>query len=166
MKKVLMFSCLLFLFAFLVGCDNESIEKENVSNQKIIHEHCTRSGFAGEDNVVTLYYDIYYQGDVLKRLESYEGIESSDSSLLDQYEKSYRSVHENYNGLDYYQTSVLRDDTHVVSQILIDYENIDIERLIEIEGEEDNIFENKVPKASKWKELAKKVGAKCSVVEE
>ena len=43
---------------------------------------------------------------------------------------------------------------------------IDIDKLIDIEGEKDNIFENKVAKVDKWLELAKRLGTKCELVEE
>lgn len=166
MRKVLLITIILLFLFVLVGCEDKSNRQESVDNQKLIHEHCTRGGTVSEGSVVTLYYDLYYQGDVLRQLDSYEGVESTDSLLLDQYEQAYRNVHEPYKDLEYYQASVIRDDTHVVSKISIDYEHINIDELIKIEGEDDNIFEKKVPKASKWKELAKKVGAKCSVVEE
>ena len=39
-----------------------------------------------------------------------------------------------------------------------------IDKLIEIEGEEDNVFENKIPKVSKWLDLSKKFGTTCELV--
>lgn len=166
MKKtfyLFVFIGIIFLF---VGCGNK---KETVKNQKIntgdmIHEHCSRVGSAGEGNEVSLEYDLYYQGDVLKLLQSHEEVFSSNQELLDTYENAYRSIHNHYQDLEYYETTLVRNDTSVSSNMNIYYDKIDIDQLIQIEGEEDNIFENKVPLVSKWKAFAKKVGTKCEVV--
>ena len=147
---------LLLIIPFITGCGTS--EK--------MHEHCTRTATAGDDVDVKLEYDLYYKDDVLLKLESVEQITSKDEETLDTYESAYKNIHKNYEGLKYYDTSVNREKESVTSKIVIEYKKIDIDKLIEIEGEEDNIFENKVPKASKWKELAKKLGAKCEVVED
>ena len=89
-----------------------------------------------------------------------------DSSMLDTYEEAYKKVHSYYEGLDYYDTSVVRNNNTVTSTININYDEIDIDKLISIEGEEDNIFTNKVPSVSKWLALGKKFGIKCELVEE
>ena len=44
----------------------------------------------------------------------------------------------------------------------IDYEKVDVSKLIALEGEEDNIYENNIPKLNKYLELGKKVGVTCS----
>lgn len=149
MKKLLLI-CLILL---LCGC----------SNGTIIHEHCTRSGTISGDGSVELNYELYYKDDVLLKLESYETVYSEDSNLLDTYYDAYNKIHNNYKNLEYYNTKLDRSDSYVSSTMIIDYKNIDIDKLIQIEGEEDNIFENNIPKVSKWKEFAKKVGTKCSV---
>ena len=156
MKKSLMIILLLLLIPIVSGC----------GNSKEVHEHCTRSATAGEDVDVNLSYELYYEGDVLNRLESTEQIVSKNKESLDTYENAYKDIHKNYNGLKYFETSVERKDDSVTSKMIIKYDKIDIDKLIEIEGEEDNIFENKVPKVTKWKELAKKLGTKCEVVTE
>ena len=160
MKKVILTICIGIISIVLVGCDNNN--KEVISKEKI-HEHCTRNGIV-ENGSALLSYEIYYTGDVLNLLEAIEEVSSSNSDLLDQYENAYKEIHKHYEGLNYYVTSVVRKDDRVTSTIRIDYDKIDINKLIEIEGEEDNIFEEKIPKASKWKELAKKVGTKCEIV--
>lgn len=155
MKKSIII-VLLLLIPFITGCD----KKEK------IHEHCTREATAGDDVEVNLNYEIYYEGDVLLKLESTEQVKTSDLETLDLYENAYKDIHKNYNGLKYYETKVDRKNDSVTSKIIIEYNKIDIDKLIEIEGEEDNIFDNKVPKVSKWKDLANKLGTKCEVVTE
>lgn len=154
MKKYLIL-ILLILAIFITGCE----KKEEV------HEHCTRAATAGDDVDVNLSYEIYYEGDILKKLESTEQVVSKNKIMLDTYESAYKNIHKNYSDLKYYDANVERKSDTVTSTIIINYEKIDIDKLIEIEGEEDNIFEDKVPKASKWKELAKKIGTKCEKVD-
>ena len=146
--------------------NNVTIGGERVNTNEMIHEHCTRSGNAGEGVKVELNYEIYSTGEILNIVQSKELIETTQKETLDLYENAYKNIHKNYEGLEYYDAKVERTDHSVTSTISINYDKIDIEKLISIEGEEDNVFEDNVPKVSKWKELAKKVGTKCSKVEE
>ena len=169
MKKVLLIIWLLVITIMLCGCEEKDNKKVVINGQTINtatmeHKHCTRGGTAtGAD--VKLEYELYYTGDVLNILESKEEVISADEETLNTYEEAYKNIHTYYEGLDYYDTEVTRGDTTVTSIIKINYDQIDIDKLIDIEGEEDNIFENKIPKVSKWLELAKKLGTTCELVE-
>ena len=159
---------LLIVCILLCGCEtkkeeNVIINNEPISTATMEHKHCTREATATGAEV-KLEYDIYYTGDVLNLLISKEKIISSSEDVLNTYEEAYKSIHKNYEGLDYYDASIDRGDTTVLSTISINYDKVDIDSLIEIEGEEDNIFEKKVPKVSKWLELSKKFGTKCELV--
>ena len=50
--------------------------------------------------------------------------------------------------------------------MVINYDKVDIARLLEIEGSEDNIIEDGVAKVDKWLTLAKRFGTKCELVED
>ena len=158
---------ILFLVILLCGCeskDNEVIiNNKPINTSKTEHKHCTREATL-DGGEVKLEYDIYYTGDVLNLLVSKEKIISSSEDILNTYEEAYKKIHLNYEKLENYDTSVVRGDTTVLSTISINYDKVDIDRLIEIEGEEDNIFINKVPKVDKWLELAKKFGTTCELV--
>ncbi len=168
MKKTTIIICLLIVSVLLCGCE-EKKENKVISNGQVVntanmeHKHCTRNATA-DGAEVKLDYDIYYTGDVLNLLISKEEVISSSTDILNTYENAYKQIHSNYKELDYYETSVERGDTTVTSSITINYDKIDIDKLIDIEGEEDNIFEKKVPKVSKWLELAKKFGTTCELV--
>ena len=167
MKEIKIFVLILLSTCLLVGCEKKEeieIEGEKIDTKEMVHEHCTRAATAGSGIDVSLNYDIYYQEDHLLLLQSNETITTTDQSTLDTYEDAYRGIHENYQDLEYYDTSLERSQNSVTSKMTIYYDKIDIEKLIEIEGEEDNIFENKVPLVSKWKAFAKKVGTKCQKV--
>ncbi|MBQ9019431.1 MAG: DUF1307 domain-containing protein [Bacilli bacterium] len=170
MKKiifVIMIGCIL-----LCGCEKEKKSSTKViSNGKVVdttkmeHKHCTREASI-TDGDVSLNYDIFYTGDILNILKSEEKIISASEEVLDTYEKAYRDIFQHYDGFEYYDTSVTRGDTTVVSSITINYDKIDIDKLIALEGEEDSVFQNKKPLVSKWLEFAKKFGTKCELVED
>ena len=166
MKKISIIVCLLLISIILCGCEEKKkliINNEPINTSSMEHKHCTREATATGAEV-KLEYDIYYTGDVLNLLISKEKIISSSEDILNTYEEAYKNIHNNYIGLDYYDTSVDRGDTTVLSTISINYDKVDINKLIEIEGEEDNIFENNIPKVSKWLELSKKFGTTCELV--
>lgn len=165
MKKYLVLITIsLLLFS---GCnDNKVVSNgKKVDTSNMIHEHCIRTGSV-KDGEASLEYDIYYTGEVFNIIVSNEKVTSTNKEVLDTYEEAYRKIHSYYEGLEYYDTSVIRTSDYVESSMTINYDKVDIKKLISIEGEDDNIFEDNIPKIEKWKELAKKVGTKCSIVTE
>lgn len=167
MKRIFVVILLLAIIS-ITGCTKEKeivINNKPINTSKMAHKHCTRDASL-TDGEVTLEYDIYYTGDILNILKSYEKVSSSDSSILDTYEEAYKNIHSNYDGLAYYDTSVERNNESVTSTIIIDYDEIDIAKLISIEGEEDNIFENNKAMVNKWLDLGKKFGMKCELIKE
>ena len=170
MKKNLII-LLIIMIAFVAGCESNSKEKivsngETVNTSKMGHKHCTREATANAGVDVDLNYDLYYKGNILNLLKAEEKIMSADSSTLDTYEEAYKAIQKRYEGLQYYDGTVKRTDTTVVNTTVINYEKINIEQLLQIEGEEDNIIENGQAKLDKWLELAKKFGTKCEEVED
>ena len=167
MKKISIIVLILSLF-IITGCDKETevkINGEKIDTSKMEHKHCTREATmtGGE---VSLNYDIYYIGDKLEILKSEEKVTSDSEETLNTYEEAYKKIHSNYEGIEYYDTKVERTDNSVTSYITINYAKIDADKLIAIEGEKDNVFENKKAKVSKWITLAKKFGTKCVLVED
>jgi uncharacterized lipoprotein YehR (DUF1307 family) len=128
-------------------------------------KHCTRDASAGTGIDVSLNYYLYYTGENINILYSEEKIISSDSSSLDEYETAYNNIKVNYNGLEYYDQEVIRGDTTVTNKITINYDKIDTDKLLSIEGEEDNIISDGKAKVDKWITLAKKFGTTCEDVE-
>lgn len=177
-NKFIKISIIVLIAFLLFGCENtekvengKTVEKNETSNNIVNnntgsgHKHCTRAATAGSGIDVSLNYDLYYEGDNLNTLYSEEKVTSESKDSLDTYENAYKKIHANYEGLEHYNTSVERDDTSVTSKITIEYDKIDIDALLDIEGEEDNIIENGKAKLSKWLTLAEKFGTKCEDVE-
>ena len=174
MKKSKYIILILFLF-FVVGCGNNTSSTSNnkpvrsnggvVNTSKMAHKHCTRSATAGDGVSVDLQYDLYYTGDILNILVSTEKVITASDETLTTYEEAYKKIYKNYEGLKYYDTSVVSGDTTVTSNITINYDKLDINKLLEIEGKDDNIIENGKAKVDKWISLAKKFGTKCEEVD-
>lgn len=162
MKK-LVFVILIGLL-FVTACEQGNTKKTVKTQKGQIHEHCVRNGKIDDVSSTDLSYELYYTGERINKIESTEMVISSNSKTLDEYEKAYRQIHSYYVDIDHYDTQVIRTNDKVVSKMIIDYDRIDIDALIALEGEEDNIFENKVPKISKYRDFAKKMGITCEVV--
>ncbi len=157
-KLVLVISCILLLS----GCNNNEIEKNyNTSGMK--HISCKRDATESDKNTkVSINYDLYYKGDYLKVLKSVEEVVSSNEDLLNSYEKAYKKVFSAYDNLEYYYNDVSRDEDSVRSVTYINYGKIDMDKLMDIEGSDNNVtVTNGKIKLSDWKEFAKKYGTVC-----
>lgn len=184
MKKLIYIAFAISTIFLLTGCEDNTLEtntgksKEEkqvikkvetnegtVNTSKMTQLYCVRNATAAAGIEVNIHYDVFYTGDRLNLIHSFEQIMSADENNLDTYEKAYREIHAHYEGLEYYDTSVVRGDTTVTSEITINYDKVDADKLLAIEGETDNIYENKIPKYSKWIALAKRLGITCEEVE-
>ena len=165
-NKLVLIVLICSLVLVVSGCDNKNTIKsggERVNVSKMQHKHCTRQG-VGTGIETSLSYDLYYTGEALNVLKSVEKVTSDSEDTLKSYEEAYQKIFSNYEGLKYYDAEVKRDDSSVTSTIVINYDKIDINKLLEIEGEEDNIIENGQAKVDKWLELSKKFGTECKEV--
>ncbi len=168
MKKLSLIIIILLLVIFITGCDGDKkvvVDGKKIDTTTMEHKHCVRNGSL-DGGEVSLEYDLYYTKDILNIVKSVEEVTSNDEEVLDTYEEAYKKIHSHYEGIDNYEASVIRSNTKVTSTILINYDKINYDELIEIEGEEDNIFENKKASVDKWLELGKKFGVTCQKVEE
>lgn len=125
---------------------------------------CVTEAEAGEGIDVGLSYVIdYRRGNILK-LQSTSKITSLDSNVLDGYYQAYQGISQNYEGLKHYDTSLIRDSNSVTYEAIINYDKIDTDKLLIIEGEEDNVIVNGKAKLSLWLKLAEKFGTTCEEV--
>lgn len=165
MKRLVMMGVTVLFLIGVTGCtDPKNGVKSNnkiVDTSKMVHEKCTREGII-ENGEVSLNYDIYYTGEKLNLLLSNEMVISSDKSVLDEYEQAYKAIDEHYKNLEYYDTEVVRTATTVARKATINYDKININDLLAIEGADDNIIEDGVAKVETWKKLAEKFGTTCT----
>lgn len=122
---------------------------------------CSRTGNI-DNGTSKMEYELYYEGEYLTILHSMEKVTSDSKEVLDMYEDAYKEIFKAYEGLEYYENEVTRTDFSVINDTTINYAKIDIDKLLEIEGEEDNVIgkDGKV-KLKTWLDFAKKFGVTC-----
>lgn len=180
-KKIGKIALLLIAILLLAGCgkENETTTKNiqekktsepSINNKTEVPESqtegmskltCTREADAGSDIDVNLDYEVYYQGEYIQILHSTEQVVTDNQETLDEYENAYKGIYKNYEGLKYYDNTVKRTDNSVTSDTVINYGKIDIDKLLDIEGEEDNVIKTGKVKLDDWLEFTEKFGMKC-----
>ena len=137
MKKI---GISLFLIMILILCSScgkdETIEEKNGNVL-----HCTRKVTAQDNMTTDIKYSIYYDGEYVTKTVAIEKITSDDKELLQQYKEAYEKVFSNYKNIDYYENKVEKNGNTVSSTTVVDYQKVDVNKIIEIEGSDDNIFE-------------------------
>lgn len=170
MKKQSKIIIILILLMITVGCTKKTADDTiKETNKDIIKEtkdmivlNCSREATAGANVDVDLKYKIYYTGLYISILHSVEKVTSENTTTLDEYEVAYKEISKNYEGLKYYDNTVTRDKNSVTNDTIINYDKIDMEKLLEIEGEEDNIIKDGKVKVEDWVTFAEKFGTKCN----
>lgn len=142
------------MILLLVGCSEGSIASSDGVKK------CTRTGEVTNGSS-EMNYEVYYKGEYVTVLHSTEKIFSDSSSVLDTYEEAYKNIFKQYEGLEYYDNKITRNSNSVTNEITINYEKIDIGKLLDIEGEENNVVENGKVKLETWISFAEKYGATC-----
>ena len=122
---------------------------------------CSREASAGSGVDVNLDYEIYYQGEYIQILHSTEQVVTDDQDTLDEYEDAYKGIYKHYEGLKYYDNTVTRTNDSVTSDTVINYGKIDTDKLLAIEGEEDNVIKDGKVKLDDWLDFAEQFGTKC-----
>lgn len=179
LKKLSLLIVVIALVFMVSGCSTKE-EKPSTNNgsgtkqQTIVEDDfndagsgklkCSQEVDAEEGLEVEIkYYVDYRRGNILK-LRSISKVTGSNNEKLDVYEEAYKGVASHYKGLEHYITKVIRDSNSVTYDTTINYDKIDTKKLLEIEGEEDNIVVRGKAKLSLWLDLAGKVGITCEEV--
>lgn len=177
MKKILI-SLLIILSFFITGCSEEEVVQNNepiVQKESVLDDidssgtgnlFCTRDAFANEGIDVELSYEISYKDGYVMVLHANEKVVSENSDSLDEYENAYRKIAKNYEGLKYYDITITRNSNSVINDVVINYGKIDTKKLLDIEGEEDNVIVDGKVALETWVGFAEKFGTVCEKVEE
>lgn len=150
---------IMFIFAAICGCSSSTGTGSLGGNSSGV-KHCSRNGTV--DNATTKFeYELNYKGDYVTVLHTTEKVISDDEGVLKSYEDAFREIAKQYDGLKYYDVSVDRGEFSVAYDAVINYAKIDIDKLLDIEGEEDNVVVNGKVKVGDWLDFASKFGVKC-----
>lgn len=122
---------------------------------------CTRT--INQQNMqMDLKYTIIYQGNYVKKVNSVEKITTEDINTLKNYKISVEQLYAPYAELEHYETEVTIDGTTLTSTANINYEKIDVDKLIEIDSANSQLFDNGKIKVETMEELYSQVGATCA----
>ena len=176
LKKISLVFLVLILCFVVTGCSDDSNENSDVTGTTTVQEkivsddfneegtgtlNCVTDAVAGDGIDVDIRFNIEYKNGNILLLRSVQKVTSNDDKSLDLYENSFNSIANSYKGLKYYDTTVIRDSNTVIYDASINYEKIDTDKLLVIEGSEDNVIVNGKAKLSLWLKLAEKVGTVC-----
>lgn len=164
MKKISSLLLILLFTIFITGCSEEKYKDNDYNMEDLNHISCTRDAYVDDENTsVDININVYYDdAGYIKIFDSKEEIKSSNTEILDKYEKAYKNIYKEYEKIKYYDNIVTRDDDKVTSTTIINYGKVDMDKILEIEGREDNVkvVDGKI-KISDWKDFAKKYGTRC-----
>lgn len=156
-KKSMMIFIFFLALVLVTGCVNNE-EKD----YKVMH--CTRDAksTAGDNVNIKLSYQIYYKDNYVKKVIATDEVTSSDSSVIEQYASSYKKIYASYDGLEHFSNKIDVSNHSMTSVTVIDYAHIDTDKLLEIEGKDDNVVnkDGKVP-LKDFIAFYEKYGADC-----
>ena len=140
-KKIPRFIILILIISFIcVGCSDDTKNKTAKTDENVLH--CKRKATTTDGASTSLTYSIYYDGDYVTKTVSVEKVTSDDDAILKKYQTAYENVFSPYKNIDYYDNKVTTTSNSVISTTVIDYNKVDINKIIAIEGSDDNIFES------------------------
>ena len=137
MKKIISLIIIITVTMLITGCNSNENETKYKQGTLI----CSREGNITNGSTNLEYLINYKDGNIIT-LHSIEEVVSDDEEILDTYENAYKNIFKAYENLKYYENTVVRDSTSVVSNTIINYDKVDINALLAIEGAEDNIIQD------------------------
>ena len=109
-----------------------------------------------------LKYTVVYQGNYVKQVTSVETITTDDEEVLNTYKTSVEKVYAPYQDLEYYDTNVSVEGNTMTSTVNINYEKLDVDKLIEIDSANGQLFSDGKITISTMENLYNQVGATCT----
>ena len=167
MKKFSLILCCFLVLFLVVGCSDKKEKTTNIKKYSQITSEsgsltCSREATASDGVKPDFKYYIKYNGDKILVLHSVEKVTSETKENLDTYEEAYENINKLYKNLEYYDSSVNRNNNSVTRDTVINYEKVNLDKLLQIEGTEDNVIEDGKAKLSLWLEMTSKFGVTCT----
>lgn len=108
-------------------------------------------------------YNMVFKMKNVTRFETEEIIESLDQELLKTYQTSLNELSKEYKKLKYYNVDISIKNNKLIVNTIVDYDKIDMNKYLKIEGEKTYI-KNKKLKIDSIRKIYEKNGAKCTYV--
>lgn len=147
---------ILVVLVFLTACTSKEEKDYKVMT-------CTKNAITNSENTdIEITNKVYYKDNYVKKLVATDKVTSTDSSVIEEYKDAYQKIYSAYDGLKHYSNKITVTKNSMTSVTTIDYAHIDTDKLLKIEGEEDNVVdeEGKVP-LEKFIAFYEKYGGKC-----
>lgn len=150
MKKGLIVLAVMLL-VLVTGCTSSKEEKMV----------CTRTSTMNGIKL-NLNYQVYYQKDVVNKVQTTEKITSTSKETLATYKKAVEDLYSNFNGIKHYNYDIAIEGDTLTSKTDINYSKININDLLKIDSSIEQLL-NKDNKISleKIKEVYESTGAIC-----
>lgn len=146
LKKFLVLACCVFLFA--TGCGKTKTMT------------CTRT-MNQNGMKADLRYEVDYKGSTVSKVKSTEKISIDDTELLDTYKKTVEETYEPYKDLEHYNYNVEINDNTLTSTVEIDYDQIDTDKMIEIDSANAQLIQDGKIKIDDLKSAYEAAGITC-----
>ena len=175
-KKIVRSSLILLICLFVCGCkkDVNIVNMSGTTDSRSENPYyninvngngtlqCTRPATVSGGLKGSFNYTIVYKKDKILSMHSIEKVKGNNTSKLDEYEEAYNKLKDRYKDIEHYDISVTRDEESVIIDYTIDYDKVDVDTIIEIDGNENNLYgEDGKITLSEWYKFAKKVGTTC-----
>lgn len=150
-------SKILFVFllgiTFLTGCGNKEVQEKTMI--------CTRNATIAEGTTLNVEYTVTYQGDYVKKIYSNEKISSDNTEYLNQMKTMVENTYAPYKDLEYYDYNIQIEGDTLTSQLTIDYDEIDTDKMIEIDSANATLIKDGKVKVEDIKAQYNNIGAIC-----
>lgn len=163
-----------YLFVFLIGvvlltgCEKKEVQKQEENKNEVKEEQqtektmvCSRKATITEGVEVDLAYTVTYIGDYVKTVYSNEKVNSNNKEYLEQYKTQVESIYSPYKNIEYYDYNVRIEGNTLISEVTIQYDKIDTDKMIEIDSANATLIKDGKVKVSDIKTLYSTVGAIC-----
>ncbi len=146
-KKIILLICLLFT----AGCESKSSSKTLT---------CTSHATVAEGVDVEVKYQVKYHDLYVSEVQTEEKIKASQE-YLEAYQKSMQESYDPYQKLSYYDYDSKIKNGTLISTIKINYEKIDVDKLIEIDSSNADLFQDGKVYLKTIRDIYEGLGATC-----
>ncbi len=121
---------------------------------------CTRTLKQGSMSM-DLEYTVTYKGDYVTKVKSVEKVTADDATVLDTYKSTVEELYKPYKDIKYYDTKVTIDGDTMTSTADINYEKIDMDKLVATDSAIGQLLTDGKIKVETMEEMYKQLGATC-----
>ncbi len=121
---------------------------------------CESSATQG-DVKIKIHYEVTYQGEDVTYVKTKQVLTSTNTAVLEGYEKAIRDMYKKFDGIDDYNYEVKKEDQTLTSTVSIDYKKVDTDKLLKADDSGYQLIKNGKIKLEDIKEVYESVGATC-----